>query len=130
MNNDRLQPKDIDGYIAGFSPEVQVILQRIRMTIHAAAPGAKEAISYQMPTFTLHGNLVHFAAFKHHIGFYPTPSGTERFQEALSRYKGGKGSVQFPLDQPIPYDLIEEIVKFRAAENTTKAANKRKGRHA
>jgi uncharacterized protein YdhG (YjbR/CyaY superfamily) len=130
MDSKKPQPQQIDEYIAGFPPEVQAILQRIRATIHAAAPAAQETFSYQMPTFTLHGNLVHFAAFKQHIGFYPTPSGTERFQEALSRYKGGKGSVQFPLDQPIPYDLIEEIVKFRVAENTAKAANKRKGRHA
>ena len=79
-----------------------------------------------MPTFTLHGNLVHFAAFKQHIGFYPTPSGTEHFQAALARYKGGKGSVQFPLDEPIPYDLITEIVKFRVEENLAKAAAKRK----
>ena len=116
----------IDAYIAGFPPEIQAILQQIRATIHAAAPDAQETISYQMPTFTLHGNLVHFAAFKQHIGFYPTPSGTEHFQAALARYKGGKGSVQFPLDEPIPYDLITEIVKFRVEENLAKAAAKRK----
>ena len=116
----------IDAYIAGFPPDIQAILQQIRATIHAAAPDAQETISYQMPTFTLHGNLVHFAAFKQHIGFYPTPSGTEHFQAALACYKGGKGSVQFPLDEPIPYDLITEIVKFRVEENLAKAAAKRK----
>jgi uncharacterized protein YdhG (YjbR/CyaY superfamily) len=112
-------PKTIDAYIAGFSPEVQDILQRIRQLIRTAVPDAVETISYQMPTFKLHGrNLVHFAAFKQHIGFYPTPSGTERFRQELSVYKGGKGSVQFPLSQPIPYDLIHEIVVFRVAEGT------------
>lgn len=116
----------IDEYIAGFTPEIQAILQQIRATIHAAAPDAQETISYQMPTFTLHGNLVHFAAFKQHIGFYPTPSGTSHFEAALARYKGGKGSVQFPLDEPIPYDLITDIVKFRVEENLAKAAAKRK----
>lgn len=126
MNPDQPAPKTIDEYIAGFPPDLQAILQNIRATIHAAAPDAQETISYQMPTFTLHGNLVHFAAFKQHIGFYPTPSGTAQFQAALAVYKGGKGSVQFPLDQPIPYDLIAEIVKFRVAENEAKAAAKRK----
>lgn len=116
----------IDEYIAGFPAEIQAILQQIRATIHAAAPDAQETISYQMPTFTLHGNLVHFAAFKAHIGFYPTPSGTEHFQAALAPYKSGKGSVRFPLDQPIPYDLVAEIVRFRVAENLAKAAAKRK----
>jgi uncharacterized protein YdhG (YjbR/CyaY superfamily) len=126
MNPEKAAIKTIDEYIAGFPPDIQTILQQIRTTIQAAAPDAQETISYQMPTFTLHGNLVHFAAFKHHIGFYPTPSGTEHFQAALARYKSGKGSVQFPLDEPIPYDLITEIVKFRVEENLAKAAAKRK----
>ncbi len=126
MNTDQPAAGAIDEYIAGFPPEIQAILQQVRATIHAAAPEAAETISYQMPTFTLHGNLVHFAAFKQHIGFYPTPSGTEQFQQALAPYKGGKGSVRFPLDQPIPYELITEIVRFRAAENLAKAAAKRK----
>lgn len=122
----RPAPQTIDEYIAGFPPDIQAILQQIRMTVRAAAPEAQETISYQMPTFTLHGNLVHFAAFTNHIGFYPTPSGMEEFEQALSPYKGGKGSARFPLDQPIPYDLIDAIVRFRVAENQAKAATKRK----
>ena len=123
---DRTTPKSIDEYIAGFPPEIQQILEQIRETIKAAAPDAQEAISYAMPTFKLHGNLVHFAAFKNHIGFYPTPSGTEHFQQQISAYKAAKGSIQFPLDQPIPYDLISEIVRFRAQENMAAAAAKAK----
>jgi uncharacterized protein YdhG (YjbR/CyaY superfamily) len=126
MKTKQTAPSTIDEYIAGFPPEVQAILQKIRLTIRKAAPGAQETISYQMPTFTLHGNLVHFAAFKNHIGFYPTPTGTEKFQKELATYKGGKGSVQFPLDQPIPYGLIAKIVKFRVKENSAKAAAKGK----
>ncbi len=121
MKTDQSTPKSIDEYIAGFPPDIREILERIRLTIREAAPRAEEAISYQMPTFRLHGNLVHFAAFKNHIGFYPTPTGTEEFQKQLSAYKGGKGSVRFPLDQPIPFDLIGEIVKFRVEENLGKA---------
>lgn len=117
-------PTTIDEYIAGFPPEVQGRLQEMRTAIRAAAPEATEAISYRMPTFKLHGNLVHFAAFKHHIGFYPVPSGLEAFKEELSAYKGGKGSVQFPLDQPLPLALVEKIVRFRVAENLAKAAAK------
>jgi uncharacterized protein YdhG (YjbR/CyaY superfamily) len=117
MEISRPQPKDIDEYIAAFPPDIQAILQKIRLTIHDAAPDANEAISYAMPTFKLHGNLVHFAAFKKHIGFYPTPSGTEHFQQQISGYKAAKGSIQFPLDKPIPYDLITEIVRFRVQEN-------------
>jgi uncharacterized protein YdhG (YjbR/CyaY superfamily) len=119
-------PQNIDEYIAGFSPEVQAILEKIRLTIRQAAPGAQEKISYQMPTFTLNGNLVHFAAFKHHIGFYPVPTGIAKFKKELSGYKTAKGSVQFPLDQPIPYGLISKIVKFRAKENLAKAKTKKK----
>jgi uncharacterized protein YdhG (YjbR/CyaY superfamily) len=119
-------PQTIDGYIAGFPPEVQTILQKIRLTIRKAAPDAEEAIKYQMPTFTLHGNLVHFAAFKNHIGFYPVPSGIEKFKKELATYQQGKGSVQFPLDQPIPYGLISKIVKFRVKENAARAAAKAK----
>ncbi len=109
-------PAGIDAYIAGFPPEIQAILQKIRAIIREEAPGAEEAIRYQMPTFVLGGNLVHFAAFKKHIGLYPTPSGTAAFQEELAPYKWAKGSIQFPLDKPIPYDLIRRIVAFRAAE--------------
>ncbi len=117
-------PQTIDEYIAGFPTDVQEVLQKIRMTIHEAAPQATEKISYQMPTFYLKGNLVHFAAFKEHIGFYPVPTGIEKFKKELSVYKQGKGSVQFPLDQPMPYDLITKIVKFRVKENLAKAAEK------
>jgi uncharacterized protein YdhG (YjbR/CyaY superfamily) len=120
MTNQKPSPQTIDDYIAGFPPEVQEILQKIRSVIRQAAPDAQEAISYAMPTFKLHGNLVHFAAFKHHIGFYPIPSGIEQFQEELAGYKSAKGSVQFPLDQPIPYDIIHKIVLFRVQENLNK----------
>lgn len=127
MNTDRAAtPKDIDQYIAGFPPDIQAILQQIRQTVHEAAPDAQETISYQMPTFTLHGNLVHFAAFSKHIGFYPVPSGIEAFKEELAVYKQGKGSVQFPLNQPIPYDLIRRIVLFRVQENQARAATRKK----
>ena len=126
MKTEQTSPKTIDEYIAGFPQDVQEILQKIRMTIREAAPEAKEKIAYQMPTFTLKGNLVHFAAFSKHIGFYPVPTGIEAFKEELSVYKGGKGSVQFPLDQPIPYDLISRIVTFRVKENLEKAEAKAK----
>ncbi len=107
----------IDEYIQGFPEDVQSRLEKIRQTIKNAAPVAVEAISYRMPTFKLKGkNLVHFAAFKNHIGFYPIPSGIEAFKEELSIYKQGKGSVQFPLEKPIPYDLIRRIVEFRVKE--------------
>ncbi len=119
-------PKTIDEYIAGFPPDVQAILQKIRAIVREEAPEAQEAIKYQMPTFVLNGNLVHFAAFQHHIGFYPVPSGIEKFKEELSQYEGGKGSVQFPLNKPIPYDLIRRIVVFRVEENRKKAAAKGK----
>jgi uncharacterized protein YdhG (YjbR/CyaY superfamily) len=114
----------IDEYIATFPADVQAVLQKVRETIHKSAPEATEAISYQMPTFKLNGNLVHFAAFKSHIGFYPVPSGIEKFKKELSVYPQGKGSVQFPLDKPIPYALIAKIVKFRVQENLAKAKTK------
>lgn len=106
-------PKTIDEYIALFPADIQEKLQKMRATVREAAPEAKEAIKYGMPTFVGRGNIVHFAAFKNHIGFYPTPSGIEGFKEELSGYKGAKGSVQFPLDRPIPYDLVGRIVGFR-----------------
>lgn len=130
MNAEQAAPTTIDEYIAGFPPDLQEILQTIRATIREAAPDAGEAIKYQIPTFTLNGNLVHFAAFKNHIGFYPTPTGTEHFEEELSAYKRAKGSVQFPLDQPIPYDLIRRITEFRVKEAQEKAAAKKKRRGA
>ncbi len=119
-------PKTIDEYIAGYPPKVRGILEKIRRTIIKAAPGAEETISYRMPTFMLNGNLVYFAAFPKHIGFYPTPAGVASFQKALSPYKQGRGSVQFPLDKPIPYGLITRIVKFRAKGNLAKAKAKKR----
>jgi uncharacterized protein YdhG (YjbR/CyaY superfamily) len=109
----RTAPKDIDDYIAGFPDGVQKILERIRTTIHKAAPRAEEAIRYQIPTFKLNGNLIHFAAFKNHIGLYPAPRESEALRDELAKYKGGKGTLRFPLDEPIPYGLITRIVKFR-----------------
>ena len=126
MGPDQPAPQTIDEYIAGFPTDIQDRLQQIRQTIREAAPDAEEAIKYQMPTFILKGNLVHFAAFKNHIGFYPAPSGIEQFQDKLAMYKGAKGSVHFPLNQPIPFDLISEIVKFRVRENQAKAAQGKK----
>jgi uncharacterized protein YdhG (YjbR/CyaY superfamily) len=126
MKTGQKAPKNIDEYIAGFPPEVQEILQKIRLTIRKAAPKAEEAISYMIPTFKLNGNLVHFAAYKKHIGLYPAPRGNEAFKEELSAYGGGKGTVQFPLDKPIPYALIRKIVKFRVKENTDEAAKWKK----
>jgi uncharacterized protein YdhG (YjbR/CyaY superfamily) len=116
--------QSIDEYIATFPADAQKILQQLRKTIKAAAPDATEKISYQMPTFFLKGNLVHFAAFPRHIGFYPTPSGIEAFKDQLSGYEKAKGSVQFPIDQPMPLDLITRIVEFRVAENLKKAEAK------
>jgi uncharacterized protein YdhG (YjbR/CyaY superfamily) len=121
-------PTTIDEYIAGYPPDIREILEKIRMTIKEAAPDAQEKISYQMPTFYLSGNLVHFAVHQKHVGFYPTPSGIEEFKNELSVYKGAKGSVQFPLDKPIPYELISKIVRFRVKENLEKAQTKGKKR--
>jgi uncharacterized protein YdhG (YjbR/CyaY superfamily) len=125
MKTDIKQPGTIDEYISGFPEDVREILESIRSVIHAAAPDATEKISYQMPTFFLKGNLVHFAAFKHHIGFYPVPTGIDAFKVELSPYETGKGSVKFPLDKPIPFELIDKIVKFRVKENLEKARAKR-----
>jgi uncharacterized protein YdhG (YjbR/CyaY superfamily) len=124
METSKATAKDIDEYIAGFPKDIQAILQKIRQTVKKAAPDATEKISYQMPTFYLNGNLVHFAAFKNHIGFYPTPSGTAKFKKEISGYQAAKGSIQFPVDQPIPYDLIRQIVEFRVKENSAKAKKK------
>jgi uncharacterized protein YdhG (YjbR/CyaY superfamily) len=114
----------IDEYIQGFPPEVQAILSELRSTIREAAPQASEKISYGIPTFYLNGNLVHFAAFKRHIGFYPDPSGIAHFKKELAKYKSAKGSVQFPLDEPLPLQLIARIVAFRVGENSRKKAKK------
>jgi uncharacterized protein YdhG (YjbR/CyaY superfamily) len=125
MNNKPRQPKNIDEYISLFSPEVQTILEKIRVTIKEAAPEAQEKIGYRMPTFTLKGNLVHFAAFKEHIGLYPPVKGDEKLQAALAPYRGQKGNLKFPLDEPIPYDLIRSIVRFRVKEQREESESKR-----
>lgn len=124
MNSDKPGFATIDEYIASCDERVQPILEKMRATIKAAAPEAEEKISYQMPTFWQQGNLVHFAAWKDHIGFYPAASGIAAFQEELSKYSSAKGSVQFPIDKPLPVALIKKIVKFRVAENIEKAASK------
>jgi uncharacterized protein YdhG (YjbR/CyaY superfamily) len=116
--------KNIDEYISLFPKETQALLKQMRTTIKEVAPDAEEAIKYQLPTFVLYGNLVHFAAFKNHIGFYPAPTGIEEFKKELSAYKTSKGAVQFPLDKPLPLALIRRIVKFRVAENLKKAEEK------
>jgi len=121
-------PENIDEYIARFPEAVQEILEKVRTTIREAAPDAEETISYQIPTFKLKGNLVHFAGYKRHIGFYPTASGIENFKNELSGYESAKGSVKFPLEKPIPYDLISEIVAFRVKENLERAAAKEKNK--
>jgi len=112
MKTDQSTPKNIDEYIAGFPHDVQEILEKMRMTIRKAAPDAEETIKYQIPTFTLKGNLVSFAAYKKHIGLYPAPTGTQKFNKELSVYRAAKASVRFPLDKPIPFALISRIVKF------------------
>ena len=126
MKDTEAGPKTIDEYIAACPKDVQEILEKVRATIRKAAPEAEETIDYQMPTFKLKGNLVHFAAHKKHIGFYPTPSGIEKFKDEISMYEWAKGSVQFPLDKPIPYDLISRITEFRVKENLERAAAKGK----
>jgi uncharacterized protein YdhG (YjbR/CyaY superfamily) len=115
---------NIDDYIANFSSDIQEHLNQIRETIKNAAPGAKEKISYGMPAFELNGNLVYFAGYKNHIGFYATPTGHEEFKAELSQYKQGKGSVQFPLDRPMPLELIRRITEFRVKENLAKPKKK------
>ncbi|MVX66599.1 hypothetical protein GKZ28_23300 [Clostridium chromiireducens] len=126
MEENKVIYKTIDEYILQFSPEIQEILETLRKVIKESAPDAEEKISYQMPTFVLHGNLVHFAAYKNHIGFYPTPSGINEFKDELSEYKGAKGSVQFPIDKLLPYELISRIVEFRVDENIRRAEDKLK----
>lgn len=124
MKPARPAPASIDEYIASFPGDIQALLEKLRLTIRLAAPDAMEKISYGMPTFYLNGNLVHFAAFKHHIGFYPTPSGISAFQGELGKYKTSKGAVQFPLDKPLPLELVKKIVGFRVTENSKKTAKK------
>ena len=120
------KPTDIDGYISKFPTDVQVILEKVRETIRHAAPEAKETISYMMPAFRQHGILVYFAAWKNHIGMYPPISGDEALEKAIERYAGPKGNLQFPLDEPMPLDLIERIVKLRAKQDEAKAAARRR----
>jgi len=115
-----VNPTTVDSYIASFPADVQALLQQVRKTIQQAAPDATEAIKYAIPTFVLNGNLVHYAAFKHHIGFYPAPTGIKAFEKELSPYKQGKGSIQFPLNEPLPLDLITKIVLYRVQQNTKK----------
>ena len=128
MKTNQKPPKDMDEYIAGFPNDVQEILQKIRMTIRKAAPDAEETIKYQIPTFTRKGNLVHFAAFKKHIGFYPPAKGDEKFKNEISVYEGANGNLRLPLDKPIPYALISKIVKLRVKENLEIAEAKGKKR--
>jgi uncharacterized protein YdhG (YjbR/CyaY superfamily) len=116
--------RTIDEYIAAFPEDTQALLQAVRATIHAAAPDAVERISYNMPAFAQEGNLVYFAALKHHIGLYPTSSGIAAFQQEISAYESSKGAVKFPKDQPMPLDLITKVVQFRVAENLNRAAAK------
>ncbi len=116
----------IDKYIMEHSAEKQIRLKQLRAAINKAAPGAEEVLNYGIPTLKLEGNLVHYGAYKNHIGFYPAPSGIKAFKDALSVYKGAKGSIQFPLDTPLPIQLIEKIVKFRVQENLEIAAGKKK----
>ena len=121
----RSAPKNIDEYIAAFAPEVQSILKKIRLTIRQAAPQAQEKISYKMPAFTIDGDLIYFAAFKKHIGMFPPVRGDENLNKDLLRYRGEKGNLKFPLDEPIPYALIRRVVKFREKEHRKKLAAKR-----
>ncbi len=120
MGEKKNQVTTIDGYISTFPENVQTVLQALRRTIRAAAPEAEEVISYQIPTFKLNGNLVHFAAYKKHIGFYPAPSGIDAFREELSPYEVTKGTVKFPLGEPLPFDLVSRIVKYRVKEQMDK----------
>lgn len=128
MDNHQSGAELIDDYIAQFPPQVQDRLAALRRVILAAAPGAQERIAYRMPTLVLHGNLVHFAAYVNHIGFYPTPSAIEEFRAELAHYRWAKGSVQFPLDEPMPLELVDRMVRFRVRENIENAARKMRKR--
>ena len=120
MKATRKEFKNIDEYIPAFPKNVQTILQELRQAVRDAAPQAEEAISYQMPAFKLNGNLVYFAAFKNHIGFFPTSSAMEVFKKEVKEYKTGKGTLRFPMDKPMPLNLVKKIVKFRVKENLDK----------
>jgi uncharacterized protein YdhG (YjbR/CyaY superfamily) len=129
MATNRTTPTTIDQYISGYSPDVQAILQSVRQVVRGAAPDAQETISYQIPAFKLNGILVYFAAFKKHIGFYPPISGDAQLGSEISPYAGPKGNLQFPLNQPIPYDLIERITRLRLKQNLAKVPAKGKKKH-
>ena len=120
MKDEKQTPQTIDEYISNFPKETRLLLESMREIIRKAAPDAEEAISYAMPTFKLNGNLVHFAAAKNHIGFYPAPSGINAFQKELAKYKSSKGAVQFPIDEKLPLGTIAKIVKYRVKENLSK----------
>jgi uncharacterized protein YdhG (YjbR/CyaY superfamily) len=122
------KPKDIDGYISQFSADIQAVLEQVRTTISNVAPDAREVISYQMPAFKQRGILVYFAAWKKHIGLYPPISGNKTLEKAVAKYAGPKGNLQFPLDEPIPFELIERIVELRVKQDLAKTATKRKKR--
>ncbi len=124
MDSNKKIPDNIDEYIRLFPQTVQTILEKFRQTIRNAAPQAGETISYQMPTFRLNGNLVHFAAYKNHIGFYPTPSGIEAFKDELARYETSKGAIKFPIHEELPWDLIRKIVEYRVTQNLAKKKKK------
>jgi len=126
MKKSTATPKTIDEYIAAFPREVRARLKQLRKVIREAAPGAEERISYRIPTFSLCGNVVHFAGYERHVGFYPGPSGVKKFARELSVYASAKGSVQFPHDRPLPLDLVRKIVQFRLEENLAKYANRGK----
>jgi uncharacterized protein YdhG (YjbR/CyaY superfamily) len=128
MKDDKAVPETIDAYIAGFPGPIRELLEAMRATIRKAAPNAGERISYRIPTFTLEGNLVHYAAFKNHIGFFPGAAGIKAFKKQLAAYKGAKGSVQFPFDQPLPLGIVTRIAKFRVKENLEKAEAKRRNK--
>ena len=116
--------KTIDEYVAQFPKDIQVLLEKMRTIISKAAPKAEEAMAYGIPTFKLHGNLVHFGGYKSHIGFYPAPSGIEAFKKELAEYEGSKGTIRFPLDKPLPATLITQVVKFRVKKNLEKVKKK------
>jgi len=130
MKAKQQQPTTIDEYIAGFPSDVQLLLQKVRATIRKAAPGAEEAIKYQIPTFVFHGNLIHFAGYKNHIGLYPGSKPVEEFKSELSRYEISKGTVRFPLHKPIPYGLIGKITRFCVKRNREKSASRGGGANA
>ena len=126
MDNNQSIPQNIDEYIAQFSKEVQAIMQTVRKAIHEAAPLATEKISWQMPTFYHHGNVIHFAGNKSHLGIYPGASGVEHFTAELTEYKTSKGAIQYPYANPLPIELIQKITKYRVAENEALAAERKK----